>query len=193
LLEVHHPTDCQQHCQEMSTGFLWPVFNFSSAGGRVVDHNILSPSSRLVGDSQHEHACAILQQHASNTLSPQFGSATGCLHRCRAPAAPVMMLRAHACSNRIPASYKSPVLQAKSSLPDLHSSSQHTMSTAPFLNEYFTSQCPASAPFFSFMGAAIALVFSSESSFLSQLTWSLTSFSQTLAPLTAHPKLALAS
>ena len=107
----------------------------------------------------------------------------------------VVMLRAttHACSNRIPASYKSRVLQDKSSLPDLHSSSQHTMSTAPFLNEYFTSQCPASAPFFSFMGAAIALVFSSESSFLSQLTWSLTSFSQTLAPLTAHPKLALAS
>jgi hypothetical protein len=33
---------------------------------------------------------------------------------------------------------------------------------APFLNEYFTSQCPASAPFFSFMGAAIALVFASE-------------------------------
>jgi hypothetical protein len=42
---------------------------------------------------------------------------------------------------------------------------QHTMSTAPFLNEYFTSQCPASAPFFSFMGAAIALVFASESFF----------------------------
>jgi V-type H+-transporting ATPase proteolipid subunit len=31
-----------------------------------------------------------------------------------------------------------------------------------YLNEYFTSQCPASAPFFSFMGAAIALVFASE-------------------------------
>ena len=48
------------------------------------------------------------------------------------------------------------------------------MATAqPFLNEYFTSQCPASAPFFSFMGAAIALVFSSELSFLtlaSQMT-----------------------
>jgi hypothetical protein len=34
-----------------------------------------------------------------------------------------------------------------------------------YLNEYFTSQCPASAPFFSFMGAAIALVFASKSLF----------------------------
>jgi hypothetical protein len=42
----------------------------------------------------------------------------------------------------------------------------HLTMSVPFLNEYFTSQCPASAPFFSFMGAAIALVFASESSFL---------------------------
>jgi hypothetical protein len=47
-------------------------------------------------------------------------------------------------------------------MTDLNESFLHTMSL-PYLNEYFTSQCPASAPFFSFMGAAIALVFASES------------------------------
>ena len=52
--------------------------------------------------------------------------------------------------------------QQKRHFPTIVYSFQHTMS-APFLNEYFTSQCPASAPFFSFMGAAIALVFASES------------------------------
>ena len=36
-----HTGDCQQHCQEMINGFLWPVVIFSAvtAGGRVVDHN----------------------------------------------------------------------------------------------------------------------------------------------------------
>jgi hypothetical protein len=68
--------------------------------------------------------------------------------------------------------------------------------TLPFLNEYFTSQCPASAPFFSFMGAAIALVFASEI-FPASPHYKRRStnfiFLQTLAPLMAQPKLALAS
>ena len=65
--------DCQQHCQEMINGFLWPVVILvpSQPVDGLLTTTILSPSSRFGCDSQDEHACAIA---CSSTR------ATRCLH-----------------------------------------------------------------------------------------------------------------